>query len=143
MTPDDLAALHGACFTTPRPWRADEFATLLASPLVALIAEPGGFALVRIIADEAELLTIAVQPDLRRKGLGARLLSAALDQTAKRGAVSMFLEVAATNQPALALYQRAGFRPVGRRPGYYIGPDARDDALILRRDQGPVPDPTA
>jgi ribosomal-protein-alanine N-acetyltransferase len=98
---------------------------------------------VRTIADEAELLTIAVRPGLRRRGLGARLLGAALDLTARRGAVSMFLEVAATNQPALALYQRAGFRLVGRRTGYYVGATACDDALILRRDQGLMPGSTA
>lgn len=130
MTADELAALHAACFTVPRPWTTTEFAELLASPLTYLNAAPGGFALGRVIADEAELLTIAVHPDQRRRGLGRRLLAAFLNQAAANGAAAAFLEVAARNESALALYLEAGFRQVGRRSGYYT--DA--DALILRRD---------
>lgn len=136
MTADDLAALHAACFIVPRPWTAAEFADLLTSPLTCLSAAPGGFALGRVIADEAELLTIAVHPDLRRLGLGRRLLVAFLHQAAGRGAAAAFLEVGATNESALALYLDAGFRQVGRRSGYYTTAAERTDALILRRDCG-------
>jgi ribosomal-protein-alanine N-acetyltransferase len=135
MTPQDMARLHATCFTTPRPWSADEFATLLAAPATLLALDAQGFALGQIIADEAELLTIATAPAARRRGLGRRLLAEFLAQAQGRGAHAIFLEVAATNAPALALYQSAGFVRAGLRPRYYHAPDGTlTDALILRRN---------
>jgi [ribosomal protein S18]-alanine N-acetyltransferase len=110
MTPADLARLHAACFTMPRPWGAAEFADLLASPLVFLVAEPAGFALGRAVADEAELLTLAVDPSARRQGSGRRLLTKFEAEAASRGATSAFLDVAAGNDAARALYLSAGRR---------------------------------
>jgi len=132
MTPALLARLHAASFTTPRPWTEAELAGFLADPLCDLIALDGGFALIRTIAGEAELLTIAVDPTLRRRGLGRTLLDAALVRAKARGAEAIFLEVAADNVAAIALYEAAGFQRSGTRPGYYRQADGfRTDALTM------------
>lgn len=135
MTPATLAALHARCFTTPRPWTEAEFATFLADPLAFLLVEgDAAFLLGRAVAGEAELLTLAVAPEARRRGLGQRLVSRFLYQARLRGADSAFLEVAADNAAAQALYARAGFAPAGRRRGYYPLPAGGSvDALVLRR----------
>ena len=135
MTPDELARIHAASFTTPRPWSAEEFADLLNDPTCTLIAGEMGFALIRSIADEAELLTIAVAPEARRAGIGRVILGRALDAARQRGAARMFLEVAADNTAAIALYQTGGFAQAGRRRGYYRRPDgSRADALVMNRN---------
>lgn len=134
MTPAELARLHGACFTAPRPWSEQEFESLLAGTGAFLVTAPQGFALGRALADEAELLTIAVRPDMQRGGIGRRLLSDFLAEAQARGAAAAFLEVAADNLPALSLYRGAGFQQVGQRRGYYAGPGGRKvDALVLSR----------
>ncbi len=91
--------------------------------------EAAAFILIRVAADEAEVLTLAVVPSAQGRGLGRRLLQAALDGAAALGAATMFLEVSPDNGRALALYAHAGFVRIGRRPHYY-----RDggDALVLR-----------
>lgn len=134
MTPDDLARVHARCFTTPAPWTASGFADLLASPFVFLEhrAEGQAFVLGRVIADEAELLTIATLPEVRHQGHG-RALMLAFEATARaRGATTAFLEVAETNTAAQMLYKATGFTQQGRRKGYYVAPEgARIDALLL------------
>lgn len=137
MTPAALAAIHAACFTVPRPWSAAELADLIASPSTLLAEASDGFALARVAADEAELLTIAVRPEARGRGLGSALLRDVLAAAAARGAGRMVLEVAADNAAALALYRREGFAECGRRKGYYAAPDGRRiDALIMARADG-------
>ena len=136
MTPDALAALHAAAFTEPRPWTASEFAALLAAPGVFLEAGPDALMLGRVLGPgpgaEAELLTLAVHPRARRRGIGARLLESFEQGAAARGADRAFLEVMATNAPARALYRAGGWMEAGRRPDYYRGPDgAPVDALVL------------
>ena len=129
-----MAQLHAVCFATPRPWSAAEFTGLLQSPLTMFLAEQGGFLLGRVVAGEAELLTIAVDPMLRRGGLGRRLTTAFLAQAQQNGVESVFLEVAASNEAARALYAATGFTAAGRRRGYYQRPDgSREDALVLVR----------
>ena len=130
---DALARLHAACFEYPRPWRAAEFAALLEDPSIILVSSPGGFGLARLAADEGEILTLAVAPDARRQGIGAALLGGMLDRLRNRGAGRVFLEVAADNAAARALYARAGFDETGRRPRYYGTGAAAMDALILFR----------
>lgn len=129
MTPQTLAVLHRRCFDRPRPWTADEFAALLDSPHSFLLHQTAGFLLGRVIADEAELLTLAVDPDARRQGIGRALTSEFAAEAARRGARLAFLEVAADNRAAIALYQAQGWQEAGRRPGYYA---AGTDALTLR-----------
>lgn len=133
MTPAELAALHGACFTVPRPWSAPEFAEILASKGAFLRALSQGFVLGRVIAGEAELLTICVADDARGGGLGRRLMAAFFEQSQALGAQEAFLEVAQDNAPARALYAATGWQEAGRRRGYYHHPDGRAvDALVLR-----------
>jgi len=134
MTPAELAALHERVFTTPRPFSEAEFTSFLAAPECYLCAEPGGFALGRVIAGEAELLTLAVAPDMRRQGIG-RLLLGRFEQAALgRSADTALLEVAADNVAARHLYAHAGYDPVGLRKRYYRAPDgSRRDALVLRK----------
>ena len=125
-----MAAVHAASFPEGERWDAASFATLLADPTVFGTLHPdGAIALFRAVADEAELLTIAVLPEVRRRGLGRTLLQDGMRDAARRGAARMFLEVAAANARAVALYERAGFHAVGRRAGYY-GPGR--DALVMR-----------
>jgi ribosomal-protein-alanine N-acetyltransferase len=131
-----LARLHAAAFD--HPWDALALRDLLAAPGVMALAHPDGFILVRVAADEAEILTIAVTPAARRQGLGRRLVDAGAQAASERGARSLFLEVADDNPAALALYRRAGFAPVGRRSRYYArtdGPAA--DAHVLKRPLNP------
>jgi [ribosomal protein S18]-alanine N-acetyltransferase len=141
VTPEALATLHMRSFRTPPPWSAADFAGLLADPLVFLLLEgDAGFLLGRAVAGEAELLTIAVAPEARRRGLGRNLMSRFLYQARLRGAERAFLEVAADNPGAVALYESSGFLPVGTRRGYYRSPEGqRIDALVLARDLPLVP----
>jgi len=132
MTPEALAALHAAAFSVPRPWSAAEFADFLAQPGCFLLVEPEGFLLGRVVAGEAELLTLAVAPEARRRGIGKRLVAGFLDESRRRGAETAFLEVAADNASAIALYEGVGFVTVGRRKAYYTCPNgSRVDALVM------------
>ncbi len=137
----DLASrLHGEAFAPlgERVWTRQDMAELLASPGVAgwvlQSADAAiGFALCRVAADEAELLTIAVQPAKRRRGAGRALLAAVIAHARDAGARSLFLEVGADNPAALALYGGAAFQAVGGRKAYYnrVGRPAAD-AVVMR-----------
>ena len=127
---ETLAALHATSFAVP--WSATEFADLLGQAGVLAIREPDGFILIRVVLDEAEILTLAVRPEARRAGLGRRLVDQAVAAARRAGAHRLFLEAAEDNAVALALYGSAGFRPLGRRRGYYDG--GRIDALVLGLD---------
>lgn len=130
-----LAGLHASCFAAP--WSESEFAALLGQPGVVALAEADGFILIRIAADEAEILTLAVQPAARRRGLGRRLVESGARAACAGGADRLFLEVAEDNAAARALYAAAGFVEAGRRRAYYPraeGPAV--DALILARALG-------
>lgn len=137
-----LPAIHAEDF--PRPWSEHEFETLLEQdPVFGFAvwqvgnrgAGPSGFVLARLVAGEAEILTIAVRRAQRRRGFGRDLMEAVLRELHAHRAEMLFLEVDATNAPAIALYRRLGFREVARRPAYYEQPGAaRTDALVMRRD---------
>jgi ribosomal-protein-alanine N-acetyltransferase len=112
---------------------------LLERNIVAHRATSGrtlqGFILSRLAGDEAEILSVAVASARRGRGLARALLNLHLRRLAGLGARAVFLEVDEDNEPARRLYQRAGFREVGRRPGYYQqGRDKAATALVLRRD---------
>ena len=133
MIPDPagLAALHGQCFFDhPRPWSAAEFRALLDSAPNFLLTERGGFLLGRCIADEAELLTLAVDPALRRQGIARRLLARFAATSEERGAHLAHLEVAADNAAALRLYAGDGWEICGCRRNYYA---PGRDAVLMRR----------
>lgn len=127
-----LATLHAAAFPPARAWGAASIELMLTMPgAFGLWREGAGLVLARMAADEAEILTVGVAPEARRNGHGAALLREALAAARVRSATAMFLEVAAGNTPALALYAREGFAEVGRRRRYYAD---GADALVLKRD---------
>ncbi|MBY8824084.1 ribosomal protein S18-alanine N-acetyltransferase [Sphingomonas colocasiae] len=106
-------------------WTSGQCAGILASPgtwlmIAELDGRPAGFALTRVIVDEAELLLIAVHPEARRRGIGVRLIAGVAEAARRRGAASLFLEVR-SNNPAIALYTGTGFSKVGERINYYRG----------------------
>ena len=134
----DMAALHARSF--PRGWSAAAFEHFLAdatcSAWVARRPEEGsvaGFLLSRRAADEAEIVTIAVAEDLRRRGLGSALVESAAAALGRRGVRRLLLEVGEGNLAARSLYAERGFRIVGRRSGYYPGSDGREDAVVMER----------
>lgn len=130
---DILARLHATSFADA--WSAEWIARLLALPgTFAFLAdgECGGFVLVRTAGGEAEILTLAVAPAARRRGIGSALISAACRHAQEMGAAAMFLEVSRTNESAKALYTGLGFRKVGLRRGYYQEPGrSNEDALVF------------
>jgi [ribosomal protein S18]-alanine N-acetyltransferase len=137
---DIAARLHREAFLPmgERAWPRQEMASLLASPGVAgLLLQRAekeiGFAVCRTVADEAELLTIAVSPGARRRGAGGALLRAVIDLARARNACRLFLEVGDDNPAARILYERTGFETVGRRVAYYRrGDRPAADALLMR-----------
>ena len=132
VTPADarvMAALHGSAFE--RPWDEAAFEALLVTfGVFGLILDGQGFIVCRAVADEAEILTLAVTPLVRRNGVGRALVEAAAGTANARGADSLFLEVASDNVAALALYAAAAFEPAGLRRGYYAN---GADAVVMRR----------
>ena len=134
MIADDLAALHAEAMEFPRPWDRQAFQGFLDFPGTILVAGPDGFALGRVVADEAELLTVAVRPGARRRGIAARCLAEFHGRAADKGATRAFLEVAATNAGARALYSGAGYAEDGRRRAYYALPDGTSvDAILMSK----------
>ncbi|WP_299688849.1 ribosomal protein S18-alanine N-acetyltransferase [uncultured Tateyamaria sp.] len=131
MTAFELARLHAAAFTTERPWSAEEFANLCADRHTHLTTAAHGFALWRAVADEAELLTIAVDPVHQGQGVGHALMQNWMTQAAKL-ANTAFLEVAADNHAACRLYVKSGFETVAERPAYYARPHGKADAWVMR-----------
>jgi len=131
-----LAEMHGESFETA--WSRNEFSTMLAVPRTAALVishggEPAGFGLYRQAADEAEIITLATRPSFRRRGLGRALMKEIEGELKRGGTQSLFLEVAASNASARALYARAGFLETGRRKDYYVRAGFREDALMLRK----------
>lgn len=133
-----LAGLHARCFDAP--WSADTFAELFATPGVAGLmagpaSSPAGFILWRLTAGEGEVLSLGVDPQARRSGLGLVLVEAALGLAVAQAATAMFLEVGVDNPAAKGLYLKAGFAEAGLRRGYYARPGgARVDAVVMRCD---------
>lgn len=125
-------------------WSDGEIHSLLSKPGVfGFVARqagrrgspPVGFVLARMAADEAEILTIAVDRRWRGRGVGRQLMDAVLRHLHSQGVVSLFLEVSENNAPAQALYRRLGFFRVGQRPGYYEVPgEERENAIVMRYD---------
>jgi ribosomal-protein-alanine N-acetyltransferase len=137
----ELARIHAQSFY--RGWPVEEFVGFLndgASPVyIACDARRriAGFALIRNVLDESELLTIAVDPKWRGKGLGRALLNAVFADLMLSPARRMFLEVDEQNLSALRLYQKLGFATISSRKGYYPRPDgSAATALVMARDLG-------
>ena len=144
MTPETMAIMHARAFEFPRSWSAEEIETMIRAEGALVAIAPEGFALGRAIAGEAEILTIAVLPEARRRGVGSGLLAGILDRARRSGATRAVLETSASNAPAIALYRAAGFETAGRRPGYYLREDGeKDDALLLEKDLANRPSPVS
>ncbi len=133
-----LAQLHGKSFH--RGWGEGEFESMLTerNTLVHRLKvgrKLVGFAVSRMAADEAEILSIAVAAGYRGRGLSRNLLLTHLGHLAGHGVRKIFLEVEENNQPARRLYERAGFSVAGRRERYYQQPGGEQlNALLMRRD---------
>lgn len=141
-----LSALQAAAFAGDC-WTPDSWSVLLhqpgvvarvaqrrAAPVPATTAEPPplGMLLTRVIADHAEVLTIGVAPEARRRGVARALVGDFLRLCRRHAVTEVTLEVAMTNTPARALYGDFGFRQVGHRRRYYTAPDGSTaDAAVL------------
>lgn len=93
--------------------------------------EMAAFAITQIVLDEATLFNIAVDPAFQRRGLGRALLEQVIDEVEKRGVVTLWLEVRASNVAAIALYESLGFNEATIRRNYYPTVDGREDAIIM------------
>ena len=134
MSPAELAALAARAYRHTQPWSEADFASTLAHPTALLTYSEGAFVLGRVIADEAEILALASDPEGQRQGRGRAVLAAFEQDARARGAVSVFLEVAAENAPARGLYAACGYVETGRRKGYYRRADGCcDDALLMTK----------
>ncbi|MEJ6399040.1 GNAT family N-acetyltransferase [Yoonia sp. 208BN28-4] len=134
MTPQELAATHHAAFGENDAWSASAFRSLIAQNGMILCGDVRSFVLGRVTVDEAEIITVATDPAYQRQGLGAATLTAFETSAKAQGATRVFLEVAADNDPAIALYNKQKYTPVGLRQNYYArtnGPNA--DAHVLEK----------
>ncbi len=162
MTPErdwHIAALPGALADAaarlnaadlPTRWSAADFRDAIDDPaMICLAAFPAlahppvaeadllAVGLVRSVADEAEVLSLAVAGDARRRGIGRALLAELLAELSQRSVRRLFLEVAANNAGAIALYRKAGFRDIGTRPHYYDRDGETVDARLMACDLTP------
>ena len=139
---EGLEKLHKLAFADHWPKSAFE-AMLNREQVFALgglvndiVEELSGFILIQVIADEAEILTLCVDPAVQQRGLGHLLLDVGCKRASNAGALQIFLEVGEHNNPARKLYEKCGFERVGRRAAYYreaAQGGAADDALVMRR----------
>jgi [ribosomal protein S18]-alanine N-acetyltransferase len=131
-----LATIHRAAFPAREAWSRDVMAMQLELPATfGFFHDDGAMVLARVAADEAEILTLAVAPEQRRRGLGSALLRAAMARAGALDAVTMFLEVSVTNAAARGLYAAHGFVEAGLRRRYYAD---GTDALVLRSGLRPT-----
>ena len=125
---EKLSNLHKKCFPT-KPWSADDFRDLKKSGCEIIMSE-NGFIVYRIAVDEAEIITIGVNPDLRRQGIASAMVGIIEKNLKNQNVKKIFLEVASTNIPAQNLYENCGFKTIGLRPKYYDGVDA----ILMAKD---------
>ena len=119
---EKLSNLHKKCFPN-KPWSADDFHDLKKSGCEIIISE-NGFIVYRTVADEAEIITIGVNPEMRRNGIASAMIDIIEKTIKNQGIKKKFLEVASNNEPAKKLYENLGYETVGVRPKYYDGIDA-------------------
>jgi ribosomal-protein-alanine N-acetyltransferase len=144
-----VVGIHSAAFR--RGWSGAEFEALIVQPGAhALIAHyrnklgwrtPAGFILYRIVADEAEILSVAVVQECRRRGIARLLLEEALRHIYREGVQKIHLEVEDSNRAAIGLYRGMEFRESGKRAGYYAQGRATAGAalLMVRQLRQPAP----
>jgi len=133
QTPDaeKLAALHAECF--PAGWDAAAIRDILHTATTRAFVAPdhAGFGLLRVVAEEAEMLTLAVGRSHRRQGIAGHIVAAMYAWAQEQGAHAVFLEVRESNEAARALYRKAGFRETGLRKGYY---PTGESTVLMRID---------
>lgn len=133
-----IAELDKLCFQDP--WSEKSFHSEIMENEAALyiVGEIDGglvgYAGVWAIVDEGHITNVAVHPDYRKKGIGEILVAVMIESCEKEGIFRQTLEVRPSNEAALKLYGKFGFKAVGRRKGYYA--DNGEDALIMWRDGG-------
>lgn len=130
-----VAALEKLCFSDP--WSENSVAGELNNPLsLWLVALDGdavaGYVGSQSVLGESDMMNIAVDPNYRRQGVAAALIEELVLQLKQNGNHCLTLEVRASNEPAVKLYEKLGFAQIGRRPNYYRNP--KEDALILRKE---------
>jgi [ribosomal protein S18]-alanine N-acetyltransferase len=137
-----LEEIHALCFDDIQRWAAALFSTMLIQHNVkgfAIIADtaPVGFIITRRAADEAEILTLAIHPDNRRKGYAELLMNTFTYDQKNKGLKSTFLEVIVTNHAAITLYKKMGFNIVATRPNYYQMPAGSEkpfmDCYVMKK----------
>ncbi|MBD8143777.1 ribosomal protein S18-alanine N-acetyltransferase [Pantoea agglomerans] len=136
LTLDDLAqAFAIECRSHAFPWSEKTFASNQGERFINLRLDVDGkmaaFAITQVVLDEASLFNIAVDPAFQRRGLGRQLLQHLIDELIKRDVLTLWLEVRASNLPAIALYEQLGFNQVSRRPNYYPTASGREDAILM------------
>ncbi len=124
-----LAAIHAAAFPAEEAWNEAALMGLMDGGCLVLWHPGLGFIMLRVVLDEAEVITLATRPEARRAGLGRCLVRAAIETCRLNRVASLFLEVSTANTAALALYDDFCFLRVGRRRKYY--PD-QSDAIVMR-----------
>jgi ribosomal-protein-alanine N-acetyltransferase len=139
MTAEDLDWVSEAEKSIyPFPWSHTNFADSLSagysSWLMLVEGIPVAYAVLMLIMDEAHLLNISVTPNMQKRGLGTALLDHLSSVALDFGATQMFLEVRASNEAGLRLYDKWGFARIGRRKAYYPALDGREDAIVMRRE---------
>lgn len=140
MTPahlDAVCAIEAVSHSTP--WTRGNFSDSLAGGHAAMVMQEEGavlgYAVLMPLPGEAELLNITVAPEARGRGLGRQLLEQVCADARAHGAERLFLEVRASNVPALSLYMRDGFAEIGLRRAYYAHPDGgREDAILMAKN---------
>ena len=130
-----VAALEKLCFADP--WSENSVASELNNDLALWLVAMNddtvvGYIGSQTVAGETDVMNIAVHPDWRRRGIAQSLIECLVVELKNRGSEALMLEVRASNAPAIALYEKLGFRQVGRRPNYYR--NLKEDALILRKE---------
>ncbi len=124
---EKLCELERLCFEDS--WTAEMLAEQLKNPLTTVAAqyigeEVAGYAVGRVAADEGELFRIAVRPEFRRRHIAEKLLAELHEKMRLRGAAKCFLEVRSRNAPAIALYEKHGYKKIAVRKNYYKDDDA-------------------
>ena len=129
-----VAALEAICFRDP--WSEKSVASELNNPLshwLVAVEDDAvlGYIGSQTVLDESDMMNVAVSPAHRRKGIAEALVLALADALREKGSVKLTLEVRASNVPAITLYEKLDFKPIGRRKNYYRNP--QEDALILQK----------
>ena len=135
---DDIYELDMQTFAMPWSKEALSYDILENDNAFVIVAEYegefAGYADIWTVLDEADLNSIAVRVDFRRKGIGDAIMLAMTEILSANGVATINLEVRVSNMPAIKLYKKYGFNECGVRPGYYL--DNGEDALIMKRETG-------